>query len=153
MAHPTVAAGLQPKKRQTSQKPHKVLISKRIAKCNTFVIRNCFSDVCNGGKKVWCSLNYIRHNFFYIGHSFSYVRYNFRRVWFAPFVGAYCIRPVCHRMKCIGKHRRNFAKSTQFRAYAIRPYSGAIYWLNANCAFVRRHNLFFGNMLRTPNAF
>ncbi len=43
---------------------------------------------------------------------------------FAPFVRAYCIRPVRHCLNRICKHRCNIARSAHFRAYAIRPYGG-----------------------------
>ena len=44
---------------------------------------------------------------------------------FAPFAGAYCIRPKHHRINANANHHNNITKSAQFRAYAIRPYGGA----------------------------
>ena len=58
----------------------------------------CFSEACKRWKKVWHNLNYIRHNFSYVLCSFSCIKYSFRGIGFAPFVGAYCICLIHHRM-------------------------------------------------------
>ncbi len=42
-------------------------------------------------------------------------------------VGAYCIRPVRHRTNRTTNVAAIIAISAQFRAYAIRPYGGAIH--------------------------
>ena len=75
-----------------------------------------FQRVASGRKKVWCSLNYVWYNFFYIRHNFPYVLYSFWGVLkrgvdfgFAPFVGAYCIRPVRHRTNRIANRHRDIA--------------------------------------------
>ena len=60
---------------------------------------------------------------------------------FCAFVGAYCIRPVRHRMNRIANLHPNIAKSAQFRAYATRPYSGASYCLYALYLFTKAYNI------------
>ncbi len=56
------------------------------------------------------------------------------------YVGAYCIRPVCHRINRIANHRHDIAKSAQFRAYAIRPYK--------RCNFLISYRLYVCNTYR-----
>ncbi len=95
-------------------------------------------------------MNYIRHNFSYVLCSFSYILCSFRGVLkrmrnygFAPFVGAYCIRPVRHRVKRACKPPPRHCKSAQFRAYAKCPCGGAItFCLDVSCLFgccITRH--------------
>ena len=107
-----------------------------------FVIRT--KSICRNKKNyVLCSFNYIRHNFSCMGHSFSYILCSFLGVWEKLPVSVlrelyercmlfidrirYICRGVLHT-PCMPPHKphrkppSNFAKSAQFRAYAIRPY-------------------------------
>ena len=85
-------------KQQERPKLRKELICKTINKNKMSAVTTCFSGVWKWWKKVWCNLNYIRHNFSYVWCSFSYIKCNFSGIGFAPFVGAYCTRPLHHRM-------------------------------------------------------
>ena len=107
-------AGFRSHKRRNR---HKQLICRGLAKDGCNFVSFSFSDVCKGKKYIRCSLNYVWCNFFYIGHSFSHVLCSFRGVLkrtddygFAIIVGAYCIRPLLHRMKRNAKQRHNIAK-------------------------------------------
>ena len=92
-----------------SPKLCKMLDFNKMDFCNMLAVTLCFSVVWERRKKVWCSLDYIRHNFFYVLCSFSYIKCSLSDIGFAPFVGAYCIRPLLHRMNRIANRRHDTA--------------------------------------------
>ncbi len=51
-------------------------------------------------------------------------------------VGAYCIRPLLHRINRIGKHRCNIAKWRNSGRMQYAPTNGAIHRIIDCCAFI-----------------